>query len=107
MSARVTVTAPGARARTDPDAAVGLLRLATFTSTFDRFSTPPLLLTIAAAFGVSLGQATAAATAYYLAYGLSQLVWGFVSDRRGRVRTMRLTLVGAGVAGLVAAAARP
>lgn len=84
---------------------MGLLRLATFTSTFDRFSTPPLLLTIAAAFGVSLGQATAAATAYYLAYGLSQLVWGFVSDRRGRVRTMRLTLVGAGIAGLVAAAA--
>lgn len=106
----MTATVPSARADTDPGAdpgqsAVRLLRLASFTSTFDRFGTPPLLLTIAAAFGVSLGRATLVATTYYLAYGLSQLGWGFVSDRLGRVRTMRLTLVGAGIAGLLASAA--
>lgn len=84
---------------------MGLLRLASFTSTFDRFGTPPLLVTIATAFGVSLGRATMVATAYYLSYGLSQLGWGLVSDRLGRVRTMRLTLAGAGVTGLLAAAA--
>lgn len=87
------------------DAAVRRLSLAAFTSTFDRFSVPPLLVAISVDLGASLAGVTTAATLYYLAYGLSQPIWGLVSDRLGRVRTMRLTLAAAGVVGLAAALA--
>lgn len=85
--------------------AVRLLRLATFTSTFDRFSTPPLLVVMAADLGGSLASVTRVATLYYLGYGVGQAFWGIVSDRLGRVRTMRLTLAGSGLLGLTAALA--
>jgi MFS family permease len=42
---------------------------------------------------------------YFLCYGLSQAGWGAVSDRFGRVRTMRFTLVLGAAAGLASAAA--
>jgi MFS family permease len=64
----------------------------------------PLLFVIAADLGVSLGAVAAAASGYYLAYGLLQPVWGMMSDRIGRVVTMRSGLIGAAVAGLVSAA---
>ncbi len=99
---RVTTDAAG---RAGSAAAVRLLPLANFTSTFDRFSVPPLLLVIAAEFQVSLARVTAAATLYFLAYGLSQPFWGLVSDRLGRVRTIRVTLAAAGAIGLASAAA--
>jgi predicted MFS family arabinose efflux permease len=41
------------------------------------------------------------ATAYFFAYGVMQLVWAVVSERMGRVPTMRLSLVLACAAGLV------
>ena len=65
----------------------------------------PLLLVISVELGVSLGSVAAAASAYYLAYGLMQPVWGILSDRIGRVRTMRIGLLGAATAGIVSAAA--
>ena len=40
------------------------------------------------------------ASAYFLAYGLMQPVWGLVSDRIGRVRVMRMALLGAALAGV-------
>ncbi len=43
---------------------------------------------------------------YFLAYGLMQVVWGVASDRLGRVRVMRLALLGA-VAGGAASALAP
>lgn len=85
--------------------AVRLLRLAAFTSTFDRFSAPPLLVVIAADLGTSLAGVARVATLYYLGYGLGQAFWGSASDRLGRVRTMRLTLAGSGLLGLAAALA--
>ena len=64
-----------------------------------------MLVTIAADLGVPLSQA-AAASAYFLLYGLMQPVWGMmVSDWLGRVRTMRLTMVGVLVPGLLSALA--
>ena len=66
-------------------------------STFDRFAMPPMLVVIAHDLGVPLGQIVHAAGAYFLAYGLAQPVWGIVSDSLGRVRTMRLTLLVAGL----------
>lgn len=78
-----------------------LLQLASFTSNCDRFAIAPLLVAISLDLGVSLSAAAAVASIYFLAYGLMQPVWGFVSDRVGRVRVMRVALLGAAVAGAV------
>lgn len=72
---------------------------ASATSSFDRFVTGPLLLTLAAELSVSLTSAAAAASWYYLLYGIGQPVWGLASDRFGRVRTMRAALMVAALAG--------
>ena len=82
-----------------------LLQFAAFFSSFDRFVVAPMLVTIAAALGASLAEVAATASLYYLLYGLMQPVWGMLSDRLGRVRVMRLTLLGATVAGTLSALA--
>lgn len=84
---------------------VRMLQAASLTSSFDRFVVGPLLLTIAAAFGVGLAQTAAVASLYFLTYGLSQPLWGLCSDRFGRVRTLRAALTGAAVLGTASAAA--
>lgn len=75
-----------------------LLQFTAFVTTADRFSMPPMLLAISRDLDVPLSSVLTAAGAYYLAYGAMQPVWGTVSDRLGRVRTLRLTLVLAAVA---------
>ena len=82
------------------------LRAAAFLSSFDRFTIPPLLVPIADAFGVSLGTAAIAASAYFVAYGLSQPAWGALSDRFGRVAVLRAAVLAGGLASLVAAFAQ-
>ncbi|TCK22571.1 MFS transporter [Pseudonocardia endophytica] len=82
-----------------------LLQLASLVSTCDRFAIAPLLVPIAADLGVPLATAAAVAGGYFLAYGLMQVVWGVVSDRLGRVRVMRLALVGAVLGGCASALA--
>lgn len=78
-----------------------VLHLSTFLSSFDRLLIAPLLLPIAADLEVPVERVAAMATVYLVGYGLMQVVWGLVSDRLGRVRTMRLAL---SVATLAAAA---
>ena len=82
-----------------------LLQLAALTSTCDRFSIAPLLVVIALDLGASLPAVAAVASGYFLAYGLMQPVWGMISDRIGRVRVMRLALLGAAAAGVGSALA--
>src|SRR4051794_2424420 len=65
---------------------------------------PPMLVAIAHDVGAPLGAVVRAAGVYFLVYGLSQPLWGAVSDRFGRVPTMRLTLLLAGVCSVVSAA---
>ncbi|MGY1706876.1 MFS transporter [Geodermatophilus sp. SYSU D00697] len=84
---------------------VRLLQVNAFVSILDRFAMPPMLLAIAADLDVPLSAVVQAAGAYFLAYGLSQPVWGLVSDSLGLVRTMRLALVVAGLAAFAAAGA--
>lgn len=86
-----------------PVSEIRLLQLTVFVPTFDRFAMPPMLLAISADLGSPLSQVVQAAGAYFLAYGLSQPVWGMVSDWLGLVRTMRLTLVAAAIATAAAA----
>jgi predicted MFS family arabinose efflux permease len=82
------------------------LRSAAFLSSFDRFTIPPLLVPIAHEFGISLGTAAIAASAYFVAYGLSQPAWGALSDRFGRVAVIRSAVLAGGLASLVAAVAQ-
>ncbi|MEV0386127.1 MFS transporter [Nonomuraea sp. NPDC050643] len=79
------------------------LSVAGFVSSFDRFAVSPMLVLIATDLNVSLSASVAAASGYYLAYGLTQPLWGLLSDRFGRVRVMRGALLGAALAGLVSA----
>ncbi|WP_244246826.1 MFS transporter [Nocardioides euryhalodurans] len=79
---------------------IGLLQVTTFVSTTDRFVMPPMLVAISLDLGIPLSAAVQAAGAYFLAYGVMQPVWGVVSDRVGRVRTLRLTLLLAGLASI-------
>lgn len=83
-------------ATTRPPVAVSL---AAFTSSVDRFGISPLLVIIAIDFGVSLSAAVVVASVYYFTYGLSQPVWGMLSDRFGRLPVMRIALAGALVCG--------
>ncbi|MGP4018219.1 MFS transporter [Saccharopolyspora sp. 5N708] len=82
-----------------------LLSFATLTSNFDRFAVTPMLVLIALGLHVPLAAAVTAASAYFLAYGLTQPLWGVLSDRFGRLPVMRGTLLGAAAAGLVSALA--
>ncbi len=77
---------------------IRLLQLTAVVSTLSRFAMPPMLIAIAMDLDASLTSIVQAAGAYFLAYGLLQPVWGIVSDSIGLVRTMRLTLLCAGIA---------
>jgi MFS family permease len=81
-----------------------LLQATTFVSTMDRFAMPPMLLVTARALGVPLGSVVQTASIYFLAYGLMQPIWGIVSDRIGRVRTLRSTMLVAAFATAASAA---
>lgn len=80
-----------------------VLHAATFLSSFDRLLVAPLLLPIARDLDAEVAEVALMATVYLVGYGLMQVVWGLVSDRLGRVRTMRLAMVVAGVAGVATA----
>ena len=103
------IAAPGARA---PEAAaaagqagtrpaslgrpVWLLSAAAFVSVASMRVADPLLPQVAHEFGVSAGEASVIATAFALAYGLCQLVWGALGDRFGKYRLVALmTLISA------------
>jgi len=94
------VSTPPPPVRTRPPAAV---LAAAFVSSFDRFAVGPLLVVVAADLGASLAATTAIASGYFLAYGLSQPLWGVLSDSLGRVRLMRATLLAAAAAGILSA----
>ncbi|SMY12866.1 MFS transporter [Brevibacterium jeotgali] len=78
---------------------------AAFVSSLDRFAISPLLVLVAVDLGATLAESLTIASAYFLAYGLSQPVWGVLSDRFGRIRLMRATLFAAAAAGVVSALA--
>lgn len=88
-----------ARGGDDRRSALRLLQLAALTSNGDRFAIAPLLVVIGLDMGEQLSAVAGVASAYFVAYGLMQPVWGMISDRIGRVRVMRIALVGAAFAG--------
>lgn len=74
-----------------------LLSAGPFVTMFDRFAMAPVLLAIAADFHRPLGSVALAATVYFFVYGLAQPFWGFLSDRAGRIRVIRLNLAAVAV----------
>ena len=94
---------PSPRSREGTHAPIRLLQATAFVSTLDRFAMPPMLVVIAHDLGVPLADVVRAAGVYFFAYGLCQPLWGAVSDRLGRVRTMQLTLLGAALSTLASA----
>jgi predicted MFS family arabinose efflux permease len=74
-----------------------------FIGTLDRVVMPPMLLTIAADLDLSFGRVTFVASAYYLLYGVMQLLWGVLADRFGRVAVLRFTLAVGAAGGLLSA----
>lgn len=81
-----------------------LLMSAGFAS-FERFVVGPMLVALASAFQTSISSAATVATAYFVAYGVSQPVWGVISDRYGRVRVVRIALVVAVIGSVLSALA--
>lgn len=65
---------------------VFLLSAAAFASSASLRATDPLLPLIADDYGVTTGAAATAATAFALAYGLLQVIYGPLGDRFGRYR---------------------
>ena len=88
-----------------PQSSLRLLQLGSFTSSFDRFLIAPLILVIATDLDESIVAVTLVATVYFQAYGIMQVAWALVSDRLGRVRTIRLALLLAAGAGICSASA--
>jgi predicted MFS family arabinose efflux permease len=76
---------------------------ACFLSNFDRFTIGPVLIAVAAGLHVRLSATAAVASGYAVAYGLSQPVWGMLSDRFGRLPILRGALFAAALAGVVSA----
>lgn len=77
------------------------LRSIGFLAFFDRFATPPMLVALATFTDLSLAQAIQLVAVYALFYAFGQPLWGFLSDRFGRLTVLRLALIGA-VLGAVA-----
>lgn len=69
----------------------------------DRFAVAPLLIPMAASFHVSLVAVSGVASLYYLAYGLMPTLYGVLADRFGRVRVIRVALVGTALADALSA----
>lgn len=69
----------------------------------DRFAVAPLLIPMAATFHVSLVAVSGVASLYYLAYGLMPTLYGVLADRFGRVRVIRVALVGTALADALSA----
>ncbi|MCX4460957.1 MFS transporter (plasmid) [Streptomyces sp. NBC_01340] len=70
------------------------MRAIGFLSFYDRFATAPMLVLLAEEEGTSLDGAVQLVTSYVLLYALGQPIWGLLADRLGRLRVLRLALVG-------------
>ena len=88
---------------------IALLSTAAFVSVASMRVADPLLPQVAQEFGVSAGEASLIATAFALAYGLCQLIYGALGDRFGKYRLVALmtlisalTVASAGFAGSLA-----
>lgn len=76
---------------------VGILGLAGMISAADNWIVSPMLPAIATGFGSSISQVGAVLTAYMIPYGMMQPIYGFISDRWGKVKILEWILYGLSV----------
>ncbi|MEJ6760687.1 MAG: MFS transporter [Candidatus Planktophila sp.] len=74
---------------------------ATMVTSLDRSVMAPMMIGIAVYYQTSLSVIVAAASGYLLAYGFTQPLWGFWSERIGRIRTIQYSLLIGGIANLI------
>ena len=80
-----------------PRRTIVLLSAAAFASSVNIRVCDPLLPQVAHAFSTTPGAAAAMVTSFAIAYGLLQLVWGPVGDRRGKYLVAALASVASGL----------
>jgi MFS transporter, YNFM family, putative membrane transport protein len=93
---------PPARA---PTLAIVLLSVAAFASAANMRVVDPLLVQLAAAFGVSVGAASIAATSFLFANGVFVLVHGPFGDRYGKMPVVAVACLAAALCCLLSATA--
>jgi predicted MFS family arabinose efflux permease len=80
-----------------PRRTIFLFSTAAFASSVNIRVCDPLLPQVAHAFSTTPGVAAGMVTAFAIAYGLLQLVWGPIGDRRGKYRVAALASMATGV----------
>jgi MFS family permease len=98
----VAMAAEDGRTRTER---TSILFSIVVVSAFDRLCVAPLLTPIARDLGAAVSTVTLAATAHFLCFGIFQVSHGWLSDRIGRQRALRIALVVMGLANLACALA--
>lgn len=88
-----------------PPGALLALALAAFSSAAALRLTDPLLPRLSGEFGISLAQAANVVTAFSVAYGLSQLLFGPLGDRFGKFRVIGWACVACALTSLACALA--
>ena len=84
-----------ARSRPTPSLAIVLLSVAAFASAANMRVIDPLLVQLAAAFDVTVGEASIAATAFLFANGVFVLVHGPFGDRYGMIPVVAIACIAA------------
>lgn len=97
---------PAADADAIPWRTVSLLSLGAFASSGMTRVLDPMLPRLQQDFGVSLGHAAWSVTAFATAYGLMQLFYGPLADRRGKLRVMSVAAALAAAAALACVLAK-
>lgn len=88
-----------------PPLAIVLLSVAAFAAAANMRVIDPLLVQLSASFGVTVGQASIAATAFLLANGVFVLVHGPFGDRYGKMPVVAIACIGAAACCLLSAVA--
>jgi predicted MFS family arabinose efflux permease len=88
------------------NAVILLLALAAFASAASMRVTDPLLPRIAAQFHTGLASASSTITAFAVAYGVMQLLFGPLGDRFGKLRVIAISMGGAALASFACYAAQ-
>lgn len=95
--------APGSAPPTAPTIAIVLLSVAAFASAANMRVIDPLLVQLSASFGVTVGAASVAATAFLFANGVFVLVHGPFGDRYGKMPVVAIACIGAALCCLLSA----
>jgi YNFM family putative membrane transporter len=95
--------APGSVPPTAPTIAIVLLSVAAFASAANMRVIDPLLVQLSASFGVTVGAASVAATAFLFANGVFVLVHGPFGDRYGKMPVVAIACIGAALCCLLSA----